>query len=624
MPGPRLQLLVNRNHSRPQARLGRLLLAMSCCRCPLLLLLLLLPLLSCSASSPTCAGSYGGRLVPHQTSPHACSASASCTWCVQHMSERHNRTAVGRRSAAQHTAPDLAPSTTTQQHARHAARSLAGCTAWQESDKPGSLLLSAAACVLQGMPIDSSVAELITAQLFVLVQEAPEPIYFYINSTGIAVSSSNSSSGRAPVLAVAVLAAAPHHVFGSQQESDINSFPLSRDTQHWSCDLACCAVLCCAVLCRPASQKSNSKYGNEHEAVAVYSMMRGVEKFCPIYTLCIGNAFGEAALLLAAGTKVGQLRQQHVCPRCTACALETLAARLHGCSSCTFTHKPSCCSFLCALPACLPFCPASLPQQGKRAALRSSTIMIRQPLQRLSGMQASDIDIYRRVTREKTHTMVRGVPVHCVAPCVAVVSSQPTCCGRPQGSWTWDGTRTEHGSNPFFFVSRRSHLHVTCGCVKYKTERKTCVLLPLSFCCPLRPSTLLPARARTRRQSCRTSAGPSTSHPLRQLTTASSTRWGLVGMGWAAIGGCGVGVCFGGALECCMYGRVWLEEVLCFLAWHYSLGRRSRHGTCCTTHRCQLCTGDPPVLLTTHRPACFPLPACLPLPGPLPAPYLGA
>lgn len=44
--------------------------------------------------------------------------------------------------------------------------------------------------------------------------------------------------------------------------------------------------------------------------------------------------------------------------------------------------------------------------QGKRAALRSSTIMIRQPLQRLSGMQASDIDIYRRVTREKTATMV--------------------------------------------------------------------------------------------------------------------------------------------------------------------------------------------------------------------------
>jgi hypothetical protein len=46
--------------------------------------------------------------------------------------------------------------------------------------------------------------------------------------------------------------------------------------------------------------------------------------------------------------------------------------------------------------------------QGKRAALRSSTLMIRQPLQRLSGMQASDIDIYRRVTREKTANMVRA------------------------------------------------------------------------------------------------------------------------------------------------------------------------------------------------------------------------
>eukprot|EP00878_Enallax_costatus_P007425 GHUV01007775.1.p1 GENE.GHUV01007775.1~~GHUV01007775.1.p1 ORF type:complete len:214 (+),score=47.01 GHUV01007775.1:238-879(+) len=152
---------------------------------------------------------------------------------------------------------------------------------WREAGPPPDLAtrLFSERIVYLGMPIDSSVAELITAQLFVLVQEAPDPIYFYINSTGIA--------------------------------------------------------------------KSNSKYGNEHEAIAVYHMMRGVEKFCPIYTLCIGNAFGEAALLLAAGSK------------------------------------------------------------GKRAALRSSTLMIRQPLQRLSGMQASDIDIYRRVTREKTHTMVR-------------------------------------------------------------------------------------------------------------------------------------------------------------------------------------------------------------------------
>jgi hypothetical protein len=52
------------------------------------------------------------------------------------------------------------------------------------------------------------------------------------------------------------------------------------------------------------AQKTTTKYGNEHEAIAVYNMMRGVSKFCPIYTLCVGNAFGEAALLLSAGTKV--------------------------------------------------------------------------------------------------------------------------------------------------------------------------------------------------------------------------------------------------------------------------------------------------------------------------------
>lgn len=99
----------------------------------------------------------------------------------------------------------------------------------------------------------------------------------------------------------------------------------------------------------PAAQKSQTKFGNEHEAIAVYQMLRAVQKFCPVYTLGVGNAFGEAALLLSAGSP------------------------------------------------------------GKRAALRSATIMIRQPLQRLSGMQASDIDIYRKVTRDKTSTMVRAL-----------------------------------------------------------------------------------------------------------------------------------------------------------------------------------------------------------------------
>ncbi|GLC37105.1 hypothetical protein PLESTB_001391200 [Pleodorina starrii] len=152
---------------------------------------------------------------------------------------------------------------------------------WKEAGPPPDLAtrLFTERIMYLGMPIDSSVAELLTAQLIVLVQEAPDPIFFYINSTGIA--------------------------------------------------------------------KSTTKFGNEHEAIAVYHMMKGVQKFCPIYTLCVGNAFGEAALLLSAGSP------------------------------------------------------------GKRAALRSATIMLRQPLQRLNGMQASDIDIYRKITREKTQTMAK-------------------------------------------------------------------------------------------------------------------------------------------------------------------------------------------------------------------------
>jgi hypothetical protein len=61
--------------------------------------------------------------------------------------------------------------------------------------------------------------------------------------------------------------------------------------------------------------------------------------------------------------------------------------------------------------------------------------MIRQPLQRLSGMQASDIDIYRRVTREKTHTMVRAV-------CVCVGGGGPA--GRQAGAAVVPGVHRSH------------------------------------------------------------------------------------------------------------------------------------------------------------------------------------
>ena len=85
------------------------------------------------------------------------------------------------------------------------------------------------------------------------------------------------------------------------------------------------------------------KLGYEAEAFAIYDTMRYIKP--PVYTICVGNAFGEAAMLLAAG-------------------------------------KP-----------------------GNRAALPSASIMLRQPMQRFTQMQASDIDIYRNEIR-KTNTNV--------------------------------------------------------------------------------------------------------------------------------------------------------------------------------------------------------------------------
>lgn len=136
------------------------------------------------------------------------------------------------------------------------------------------------------MPIDSSVAELITAQLFVLSQEAPDPIYFYINSTGIAVRGLGGPRCRSCLFTRQLRSLAVHAAAAQR---------LLR---------ACMPPQACMRISYKHEQKSTTKYGNEHEAIAVYCMMRAVQKYCPIYTLCVGNAFGEAALLLSAGTKV--------------------------------------------------------------------------------------------------------------------------------------------------------------------------------------------------------------------------------------------------------------------------------------------------------------------------------
>jgi hypothetical protein len=54
-------------------------------------------------------------------------------------------------------------------------------------------------------------------------------------------------------------------------------------------------------------QKGGDKLGYEAEALAIYDTMRYVKP--AVGTVCVGSAYGEAALLLAAGEKVGSCEQ---------------------------------------------------------------------------------------------------------------------------------------------------------------------------------------------------------------------------------------------------------------------------------------------------------------------------
>ncbi|XP_051115303.1 ATP-dependent Clp protease proteolytic subunit-related protein 4, chloroplastic [Andrographis paniculata] len=90
--------------------------------------------------------------------------------------------------------------------------------------------------------------------------------------------------------------------------------------------------------------KGEKKLGYETEAFAIYDVMSYVKP--PIFTLCVGNAWGEAALLLAAGAK------------------------------------------------------------GNRSALPSSTIMIKQPIARFQG-QATDVELMRKEIRNVKDELVK-------------------------------------------------------------------------------------------------------------------------------------------------------------------------------------------------------------------------
>ncbi|KAK3428927.1 hypothetical protein EUGRSUZ_E00356 [Eucalyptus grandis] len=95
--------------------------------------------------------------------------------------------------------------------------------------------------------------------------------------------------------------------------------------------------------------KGGEKLGYETEAFAIYDVMRYVKP--PIFTLCVGNAWGEAALLLAAGAR------------------------------------------------------------GNRSALPSSTIMMKQPIARFQG-QATDIDLARKEVKNVKAELVKLYAKH--------------------------------------------------------------------------------------------------------------------------------------------------------------------------------------------------------------------
>ncbi|XP_015896694.2 ATP-dependent Clp protease proteolytic subunit-related protein 4, chloroplastic isoform X2 [Ziziphus jujuba] len=95
--------------------------------------------------------------------------------------------------------------------------------------------------------------------------------------------------------------------------------------------------------------KDGEKLGYETEAFAIYDVMSYVKP--PIFTLCVGNAWGEAALLLAAGAT------------------------------------------------------------GNRSALPSSTIMIKQPIARFQG-QATDIELARKEVKNVKAELVNLLAKH--------------------------------------------------------------------------------------------------------------------------------------------------------------------------------------------------------------------
>ena len=169
-------------------------------------------------------------------------------------------------------------------------------------------------CCLQGMSLVPAVTELLLAELLYLQYDNPtRPIFMYINSAGVQVRSYGHACSARVFSKWASLKAVTEQTV---------VFEVAMEQR-----------LAAAERLRVDVQKGGDKLGYESEAFAIYDTMKYIKP--EVHTLCVGTAFGESAMLLAAGTPV----QFHPCHGRSLVSRAVLVAR--SCFCIVLPHNPS-------------------------------------------------------------------------------------------------------------------------------------------------------------------------------------------------------------------------------------------------------------------------------------------
>lgn len=154
------------------------------------------------------------------------------------------------------------------------------------------------------MSLVPAVTELILAELLYLQYDNPSrPVYMYINSAGVTVSvrpvvvTGSDAAHDCDNDVVRNSSAMPCYSMAAfTSAAPVQKHPSDIQTQATSHAKASSSAA--------ALQKGGEKLGYESEAFAIYDTMKYIKP--SVRTLCVGTAFGESAMLLAAGEKVQQ------------------------------------------------------------------------------------------------------------------------------------------------------------------------------------------------------------------------------------------------------------------------------------------------------------------------------